>query len=66
MTKNEIGQNIRERRKFLRITQKELSEIVGIGLRSLIDIESGKGNPTIEQLQKIVSALGLTIEIKVK
>ena len=66
MDKFEIGKTINERRKFLKITQKELSEISGLGLRSLIDIESGKGNPTIDQLQKVFSALGLTILVKVK
>ena len=40
--------------------------IVGIGLRSLVDTEQGKGNPTIDQLHKITEALGLTIEVKVK
>ncbi|MCF8241482.1 MAG: helix-turn-helix domain-containing protein [Melioribacteraceae bacterium] len=66
MNKFEIGNEIKQRRKFLKITQQELSEIVGVGLRSLIDIESGKGNPTIDQLQKVLSVLGLTFEIKVK
>ncbi len=66
MNKNEIGKSIRQRRKFLGITQKELSEIVGLGLRSLVDIESSKGNPTIDQLQKVVSALGLSITLKIK
>jgi y4mF family transcriptional regulator len=63
MTKNKIGQIIRERRVFLGITQKDLSEIVDISLRSLVDIENGKGNPTIDQLNKILKALGLTIKI---
>ncbi len=66
MDKFEIGKIINERRKFLKITQKELAEISGLGLRSLIDIESGKSNPTIDQLQKVFSALGLTILVKVK
>ncbi len=66
MNKSEIGKAIKQRRKFLRITQKELSEIVGLGLRSLIDMESGKGNSSIDQLQKVISALGLSITVKVK
>ncbi len=66
MNKTEIGKIISKRRKFLGITQKELSEIIGLGLRSLSDIESGKGNPSIDQLQKVISALGLTILVKVK
>jgi len=66
MEKKELGHIIRERRKYLNITQKDLSEIVDIGLRSLINIENGNGNPTFDQLQKISDALGLELVIKVK
>lgn len=66
MNQENIGEIIKQRRKYLGITQKELSEIVGIGLRSLISIETGKGNPTVETLCSIFEALGLTIEVKVK
>ena len=62
----EIGQTIRKRRKFLGIMQKDLSEITEISLRSLIDIETGKGNPTIKQLNKILDALGLAIKLTVE
>lgn len=62
----EIGQTIRKRRKFLSIMQKDLSEITGISLRSLIVIESGKGNPSINQLNKILDALGLTLKLTVE
>jgi y4mF family transcriptional regulator len=62
----EIGQTIRKRRKFLGIMQKDLSEITGISLRSLIDIETGKGNPSINQLNKILDALGLTLKLTVE
>ena len=62
----EIGQTIRKRRKFVGIMQKDLSEITGISLRSLIDIETGKGNPTIKQLNKIFDALGLTLKLSVE
>ena len=62
----EIGQTIRNRRKFLSIMQKDLSEITGISLRSLIDIETGKGNPAINQLNKIFDALGLTLKLTVE
>lgn len=62
----EIGQTIKQRRNFLSIKQKDLSEITGISLRSLIDIESGKGNPSINQLNKILDALGLTLKLTVE
>lgn len=65
MTKEKIGYIIKMRRNLLRISQMDLSEIAGISLRSLKDIEIGKGNPTIEQLKKILDPLGLTIIIEV-
>ena len=59
----QIGSEIKKRRKLLKITQSDLAEISGISLRSLKEIETGKGNPTIEQLQKILNPLGLIIKI---
>ena len=66
MNNKEIGKIIKQRRKYLKITQKELAEIISVGLRSLIKIENGEGNPTLDQLQKIIEALGLKLEIKIK
>jgi y4mF family transcriptional regulator len=62
----EIGQKIKQRRKELQITQKDLSEIVGISLRSLIAIENGKGNPAFTQISKILSAVGLILETRIR
>jgi transcriptional regulator with XRE-family HTH domain len=38
----------------------------GIGLRTLKQFESGKGNPTLLTLQKVGDALGLEVTIIVK
>jgi len=66
MNIKEIGIEIRKRRKYLNITQEDLAEITGISRRSLQYIESGKMNPSIEQLEKILEALGLEIIIRTK
>lgn len=57
---------IKERRKILNVTQETLAEISGVGLRTLKQLESGKGNPTLETLQKICDALGLEIKLEIK
>jgi transcriptional regulator with XRE-family HTH domain len=62
----EIGNVIKQRRKFLKITQKDLSEIANVSLRSLIQAEQGNRNMTVNQLSKILDVLGLKIDIKVK
>ncbi len=65
MTLSIINQ-IKERRKVLAISQETLAEISGVGLRTLKQFESGKGNPTFETLQKLCDALGLEIKLEVK
>ncbi len=66
MDKNEFGRIIKQRRGILNITQKDLSAVSGVTLRKLVDIENGRANPTLHTLVKLMDALGLSIEIKVK
>jgi len=61
-----IGNTIKERRKMLSITQRELAEIAGVGINTLTKIERGEANPSLEVLNRILDALGLEIEIKIK
>ena len=63
MTNQEIGEKIRDRRKMLRLRQRDLAELAGVTLRSLTDLETGKANPTINQLAKIAEVLGLEIRL---
>ena len=57
---------IKERRKTLDINQKELSELTEIGLRTIKGLESGKTNPTLKTIVKILDSLGLELTIKTK
>ena len=66
MNIKEIGIEIKRRRKYLSLTQEDLAEITGISRRSLQYIEKGEMNPSIEQLEKILEALGLEIIIRTK
>ena len=59
----EIGQQLRARRKFLRLRQRDLAELAGVTLRGLTDLENGRGNPTLNQLSKIADVLGLEITL---
>ena len=45
----------------MKISQRELAELSGISLHSLSNLESGKGNPTLESLLKVADTLGVTI-----
>jgi transcriptional regulator with XRE-family HTH domain len=57
---------IKERRENLKVNQENLAKLSGVGLRTLKQFESGKGNPTIQTIQKIADILGLEICLKVK
>lgn len=66
MTLSKIILQIKERRKVLNVNQETLSEISGVGLRTLKKIESGVANPTLETLTKICDALGLELALEIK
>ena len=61
-----IGERIRERRKALGVSQRDLSELAGVSLHTLSDIESGKGNPTLATLEAILAPLGMVLSIQVR
>lgn len=59
-------QQIKARRDMLHLTQEQLAELAGIGLRTLKQFESGKGNPTLATLQKVTEVLGLELTLQLK
>jgi len=59
MDNHDIGHQLRARRKFLRLRQRDLAELAGVTLRGLTELENGRGNPTLKQLAKIAEVLGL-------
>jgi transcriptional regulator with XRE-family HTH domain len=56
-----VGKQIRKRRKLLKITQSDLSEISGVSLRTIKAIEKGEANPTVEILNRVLEPVGLTL-----
>ena len=66
MNNKEFGSIIKERRKILKINQEDLSEISEVALHTISDIESGKGNPTLQVIYRLCDVLGLKLSIKVK
>ena len=59
-------ETIKERRQAMKVTQEILAEISGVGLRTLKQFESGKGNPTLATLVKLADALGLEMTLQIK
>lgn len=63
---DKLIKTIKDRREVLQVTQENLAELSGVGLRTLKQFESGKGNPTLLTLHKLADVLGLEISLKVK
>ncbi|MBP5567324.1 MAG: helix-turn-helix transcriptional regulator [Bacteroidales bacterium] len=61
-----IGEQIKRRRKMLGISQRQFSAIAEVGINTLTKIERGEANPTVEVLSRILSALGMELTISVK
>lgn len=61
-----FGNIIKERRKALSITQRELAALAGIGINTLTKIERGEANPTLKVVLSILNTLGLEMDIKIK
>jgi transcriptional regulator with XRE-family HTH domain len=61
-----VIKQIKERREMLKITQENLAELSGVGLRTIKQLEAGKANPTYKTLQEIADVLGFELVLQVK
>jgi len=66
MTNDKIIRIIKERKEILRVNQEYLAELSEVGVATLKRFESGKGNITLNNLQKIADILGLEIKLELK
>jgi transcriptional regulator with XRE-family HTH domain len=66
MNKKDLGKTIQNRREYLSLKQEDVAEMTGITSKTIYLIESGKGNPSIDTLTKLVDVLGLEMSIGIK
>ena len=66
MNQIDIGSQISERRQVLGIDQKTAAELSGVSVHTFSNVESGKGNPSVKTLEKMLEALGLELRIQLK
>lgn len=59
-----IGKRISARRKQLGISQQTLADLSGVGINTLVGIERGTGNPSLNTLLKVMDSLGLELFVK--
>ena len=65
MNKEEIGRYIVERRDTLNVSQMRISELCGVSVHTLSNLETGNGNVTLDTLLKVTGVLGLKVKVGV-
>lgn len=66
MKKEELGESIKNRRKVLGLTIRELADLTGMSKTTISQIETGVGNPTIDVLYNIFEYLNLEMKVEIK
>ncbi len=57
----ELGQRVRQRRSQQGLTLKELAAGAGLSMRFLVQVEAGRGNPSVRSLAALAGALDLPL-----
>lgn len=66
MSVKEIGIIIAQRREQLSLKQEDIAEMAQVTIKTIYMVESGKGNPSLQTLEKIMSILGLELIARIK
>ena len=66
MHHQDVIETLKKRRITLQVNQETLAMLSGVGLRTVKQFESGKGNPTLETIQKLADVLGLEMQLTIK
>lgn len=53
-----IGQLVRQRRLANRLTQRQLSELAGVGLRLISELERGKATLRMDAANRVLAVFG--------
>mgnify|MGYP002374929842 FL=1 len=59
----QLGRALRAARKQLALTQPQLALAAGVGVRFIVDLEAGKPTLRLENVLRIIDALGGEIQL---
>jgi HTH-type transcriptional regulator / antitoxin HipB len=62
-TPESIGDLVKQTRKQLKITQKDLALTSGTGLRFIIELEQGKATCQLGKVLTVLNTLGITVQL---
>ena len=59
----QLGSALRAARKLLGLTQPQLALAAGVGVRFIVDLEAGKPTLRLENVLRVIDALGGEIQL---
>lgn len=59
----QIGDFVRERRKANKLSQRELAELAGVGVRFITELERGKETVRLDAVQRVLATFGKTLGV---
>jgi HTH-type transcriptional regulator / antitoxin HipB len=59
----QLGQALRAARKHIQLTQPQLALAAGVGVRFIVDLEAGKPTVRLENVLRVIDALGGEIHL---
>ena len=62
-TPQHLGDFVRQVRKALRLTQPQLALAAGVGVRFIVDLEAGKPTVRLENVLRVLQALGISLAV---
>jgi y4mF family transcriptional regulator len=62
-TPEQLGNTLRAARKQLGLTQPRLALAAGVGVRFIVDLEAGKPTLRLENVLRVIDALGGEIQL---
>ncbi|OYO01423.1 type II toxin-antitoxin system Y4mF family antitoxin [Enemella evansiae] len=66
MEATDVANSFRERRRELGLNQAEAAELAGVSERFLRSLEAGKPTVRLDKVLQVATALGLTVEVRVR
>ena len=58
-----LAEAVKSKRTSLKMSQRALAKLIGVSTRDICHIEQAKSNPTLSTQVKLLSTLGLTMQI---
>lgn len=63
-TPEAFGKRIRDRRKYLRLSQSALADVVGVNRRVIGELERGKPSVQLKIALRVAEAVGLDVTLR--